>query len=440
MKLLLTVPAFFPDSIGGGEVYVLRVAKELRARGHEAVVLTAGKGAAEVERYAYDGVPVVTFRPGSSSRRSEEYVQLGPELREAIARAIAEARPDLVHANGFKPAVTVVCRELGIPSVVTAHHAGIACANGTLMRPDGSVCVRPMSVRDCVPCVNRMRFPGLAGRLLSVLPRAAYRPIGRRLDAAPRQGYLGRGLVYPWLVERSVDAKRLVLDGAQIVVAPSSYMRELLVRNGRRPEGIAVIPHGIEPLARSPLAAFGNRPVRFGYVGRIDRLKGLHVLLEALEGLRDGGRCALHVFGAARTSWDEEYRATALARYRGNAGVSDHGPVPPGRLSEAFATFDVLVVPSLLPEAFGLVVLEAFSAGRPVIVFDSGALPELVRDGVDGWIVRGNDAALLRATLQACVDEPARIEVAARAIPQVRDMRQHVDELLALYGRVIGHG
>jgi glycosyltransferase involved in cell wall biosynthesis len=190
-------------------------------------------------------------------------------------------------------------------------------------------------------------------------------------------------------------------------------------------------------LERTQLPRFGDRPVRFGYVGRIERFKGLHVLLDALEGLRDGARCSLQVLGAARSPWDEQYRAAALARYRGTAGILDHGSVQPGRLSNAFASIDVLVVPSVLPEAFGLVVLEAFSAGRPVIVSDAGALPELVRDGVDGWVVRGDDVAALRARLQACVDEPARIETAAAAVPRPRTMQQHVDDLLAAYGRVI---
>jgi len=439
MRIVLSVPAFFPHSFGGGEVYVHRLARALRESGHEAIVLTARRGEARgpEHAYAYEGTPVRTFAASPESWR-ERYTGHGSVYTNAIRKALQELRPDVVHINGWKPACAEACRSLGVPHVTTAHHAGIACPAGTLVTPEGRVCPRPISTHACVPCASRNRRPRwAAGRALGMLPRPLYRALGRRLDGVARLSFLERGLIHPWLVDEAIGSKRSLLDDPAPIIAPSNFMRELLVRNGRSHESVPLVPHTIEPLSRTPIEALEGRPLRFGYVGRIEPLKGLATLLSALSMLRDPGRCELHVYGAPRTPWDEVHAAKTFAEYRGGARVVRHGRVDPSELSRVYASFDVLVVPSLLPEAFGLVVLEAFSAGRPAVVFPSGALPELVRDGVDGVVVPRRDAASLAVVLQSIIDAPEQVRAFADRVRVVNEMKSHVDQIVEVYERVL---
>ena len=114
-----------------------------------------------------------------------------------------------------------------------------------------------------------------------------------------------------------------------------------------------------------------------------------------------------------------------------------HGRVGPEELSRAYAGVDVLVLPSIYLEVFGLVVLEAFSAGRPVIVTNSGGPEELVREGVDGLIVRRNDPVALAEALMGLASDPARIVRLAEGIRPVRTIEEHLDQLLPIYERAI---
>lgn len=439
MKVVLTVPAFFPESFGGGESYVHRVASELLRRGHVATVVTTrrGGGAAALSYYKHGGVPVVGwFADPAALDQAEAYTGDGPVVRRALREILAELRPDVVHANGLKPAAVAACRELGLPIVVTAHHAGIGCPAGTLVRPSGEICALPMSPGACVPCASTLRRPGWkGGRLLGAMPRWLYDPIGRRLGRHGTLRYLERGLIQPWLVERSIEAKQTVLSRADVLVAPSAAMRELLLRNGCDARRVTVIPHGVEPLRRTPLAPMAGRPLRLGYVGRIDPLKGLRLLLDALGRLPPECDCELEVYGAARNPRDEAWLDEVRARYRGRARVRFHGRVEHDALQAAFGSFDVLVVPSLLPEAFGLVVLEAFSAGRPAIVTRAGALPELVRDGMDGAIVERYDAEAFAAVLRRLIESPVLVEAMAARTPEPLTVKQHVDRLMDAYTR-----
>lgn len=444
LKILISAALFYPHSFGGGETYIYRLAKELLCRGHEVRVLAQAPheeidASHEVSHYDYNGVQVTSLRinPSAVSPR-EGHTGFGQVVCEAVRDILSEFRPDLVHINAMKPALVSICNELDIPHVVTAHHAGIVCPAGGLLRKDGSICSGVVSEALCVPCCTRLRWAKLnIGGLIGCLPEQFFRPLGKRLNE--KEGglkYLERGLIYPWLVEQSIAIKREMLEQAKVIVAPSRYMRDVLLRNGTPPEKIRLVHHGVEPLKTS---AGENNPgvsVRFGYVGRIEPGKGLHLLLEAARLLPDGAECEVHIFGATRNRWDEDYFQKALAAYRGKSKVIHHGFVAPDKLAEAFESFDVLVVPSILPESFGLVVLEAFSAGRPVIVADSGALPELVRGETDGLIVARNNSAALAEAMMKFLSNQATLAAMTRRITPVRDIRQHTEEIEAIYSQI----
>lgn len=444
LKILLSSSAFFPHSFGGGEVYVYRLAKELLRRGHDVNVLTrvhhrGTKGPYAIDRYNYENIPVISFAldPDGISA-AEAQTEFGPLVSEALRAAMSEVRSDIVHINGMKPALISLCGEMGIPHVVTAHHAGIVCPSGGLVKSNGSICDGPMDPKYCVPCDSFSRRPRwYTGGAIGKIPSWIYRPLGERLNKLASLSYIERGLIYPWLIEQKIAVKKEVMEKLPFIIAPSKSIRDLLVRNGCDPHKIAVLHHGIEPLKAPPIEGLHNRPVRFGYMGRIDPSKGLHMLMKAAELLQDGKSLELHIFGAARNADDEYYKKKIFTGYRGNARIFDHGFVPQNRLSEAYARIDVLVVPSLLPEAFGLVVPEAFSAGRPVIVFNSGALPEMIRHQVDGFIIEKNDSKSLAEFMQKIIEQPNLVIEMSRRIPRILMVKEHVDDIEKIYSKVI---
>ena len=84
-------------------------------------------------------------------------------------------------------------------------------------------------------------------------------------------------------------------------------------------------------------------------------------------------------------------------------------------------------------EAFKIVVAEAFSADRPVIVSKSGGPAELVRDGIDGFSVERNDSKSLAEAMQKFLDNPELIIKMARQILPVKIIQEYVDEIEKIY-------
>ena len=440
MRIILSSAGFLPDTFGGGQVYVYNLARELLSKGHNVEVVTNGSLRTNGERYSiehyfYENIPVTSF---SLNQEVLSYgnlqKQYGTPWFEVITEVIKNNNPDILHINGIKPAFVSVCNKLHIPHVVTVHHTGIICPAGALVRTDGSICNRQVNIKDCVPCCNVWRRPKwYTGGLLGEIPGFIYRPIGKRLNDSKKLSYIERGLIYSYLVEQSIEVKKMLLKQAQRFIAPSFAMQELLIRNGCNPEKISLIPHGIEPFKKLPIEPLSGRPIRFGYVGRIDRLKGLHILLKALEILRNGESCELHIFGGTRNPWDEEYFENALSKYHGKSKIVTHGLINPNKMTDIYGMLDVLVVPSLLPEAFGLVVSEAFSTGRPVIVFNSGGLAEQVTDGVNGFVIKSFNKYSLAEVIQKVVNRPNIIAEMSSKVPNVKTIAEQADEIETTY-------
>ena len=172
---------------------------------------------------------------------------------------------------------------------------------------------------------------------------------------------------------------------------------------------VAVVPNGAPPAigdAERPRRG-GDGPVRVLYLSGLRPSKGIFELLEAAARLHGEGAPAAFVVAGA---WDEEaerLRAERFVRERGLAGVVTFtGPVSGAAKAEAYRSADVFVLPSHA-EGQPFVVLEALSAWLPVVASDTGVIPDMVRDGVNGYVVPPKDVDALTARLRDLVADPA---------------------------------
>jgi glycosyltransferase involved in cell wall biosynthesis len=260
--------------------------------------------------------------------------------------------------------------------------------------------------------------------------------LGAVLENSPKIPFVSFVLKQPRQVEQhlaQIDALRAC---GQIFVAPSRAIGNALVRNGIDRDRVTVLRHGTRTFGRRPLApGLGERPVRFGYVGRINRIKGYHVMMEAFSRLGSDG-AELHVIGEAHSKWDKQYMKDVLKK-RLSSNIIHHGHFSGTALVEKMAACDVIVVPTICLEVFGLVIPEAFSLGRPVIITRCGGPEELVRDGIDGLIVRRNDPDALADAMRSLIEAPERIRAMSENIVPVPTMDDHIADLENIYKTAI---
>ena len=181
---------------------------------------------------------------------------------------------------------------------------------------------------------------------------------------------------------------------ADAVMVASSYTGQTLAENGVEPERIAINPYGIDANVyqcrdKDPQ----NRKLRILFVGSMVQRKGLYYLLSAAAKLPAN---QVEVVLCGRGFIDHE-----LIRSFGSVNIEVKVGLSSQDLVSEMHKADVFVLPSLT-EGFAHVILEAMSAGLPVITTSNTCGPDVVSEGVDGFIVPIRSTEMLAAKLDWC--------------------------------------
>lgn len=191
-------------------------------------------------------------------------------------------------------------------------------------------------------------------------------------------------------------AARIGRLGAARVLVPSHFMSS-------RIRGTRVLENWTEDVAFRDMASRPEGPLRVGFLGRLTKDKGVHVLARAMIDViaRSEREVRLVLAGENRFGDSADDREIQAALEPLTGSVDHLGWVP---REEFFDQIDLAVFPSLAEESFGLVAAEAMARGVPFVVSDSGALPEVAGPG-HPWVARRGDDAALAETILTLIGE-----------------------------------
>ena len=168
-----------------------------------------------------------------------------------------------------------------------------------------------------------------------------------------------------------------------------------------------IVPNGVEPgryQRAVPIARYRDSVPNILFVGRMEPRKGLIHLLRAFRKLqRDGVRARLLLVGTG--PGEREARRYVLTRQLDD--VEFLGRVSEAQKAQLFKTADIYVSPATGRESFGIVLLEAMSAGAPIICSDIHGYRGVVRRERDGILVEPGNADALAASIRRLIDDPA---------------------------------
>lgn len=272
----------------------------------------------------------------------------------------------------MSPCVYELALQQSVPVIHYVHNYRAGCLNGVFYR-DGT---------PCFSCKNGNYLPGVM--------RACWRGNAAYSALAAAALYKTRRLG-TW-------------NRFSSYVAVSRRQRELLIRTGIPEDKIRVIPHFIRQKAAPAGPPPPDRLRRdVLYAGRLTQEKGVFQLVRAWERLSPRGR-TLHLMGDGPLRGELERYVSS----RRLESVRLTGFLPHEEQGAVRAACGLAVAPSLWEETFGMVVLESWLYGTPVIVTPCGGLPELITHGQNGWIARAPSADALAETLRAALEEEER--------------------------------
>lgn len=315
-----------------------------------------------------------------------------------LSQLLVTERPDLVHLHNPYPLISLsivrTAHEHGVPVVQTVHNHRHSCPRGSFFR-DGHPCFECRGKAVPWPAVQHGCYRD--SRIQS-LPMTAAFAVHRR-------------------DQRAVDR----------YIALSPAIAESLHDSGLvRPEQVVIRPNSV-PDDGPPT------PPREGllFVGRLTREKGLPLLLEAWE---RAGR----PFGTLTIVGNGPERTRSLARaLSSDPSVVYLGSLDRAGVNAALRACAAVVVPSTAPEALSLVVLEAFSHGRPVLATRVGGLVSVVNEKV-GWLAEPSSDALTATLQRASECDLAEMGRAARAaFDHSYSPRVVIAQQMAIYEQIL---
>jgi glycosyltransferase involved in cell wall biosynthesis len=440
MRKILHVPyTFWPDAVGGTEIYVQSLVECLRDLGFRSVIAAPGHAGGD-NPYARDGISVHRFATDdrSSNLLRELYGEGDPAAAAVFDQILQRERPDLVHMHAFSRGASVLAaravKKRGIPLVFTYHTPAASCHRGTLMIWGEAECDGALRVRRCTACALQwLGVPRPVGELLARAPIGLAKTAGRMGIS----GSLGTGLQLKELMRLRHDAFRSFLTQADAVVALRDWVRSVLVRNGVPDRKIVSSAHGLgEQAASSHPHPPDQGPLRVAFLGRADEVKGVDTLIRAVRQL-PAVEMKLDLYGVAQSAANETYSRSLRALADGDRRIRFLSSVPNDAVVDLLANYHVLAVPSRWMETGPLVVLEAFDAKTPVIGSRLGGIAEWVEDGVNGLLVAPESVDEWAAALTRCATDKSLIRSLRLGIKKPRRMSAVAEEMAALYQRCI---
>jgi glycosyltransferase involved in cell wall biosynthesis/O-antigen/teichoic acid export membrane protein len=384
LRVLHATDSFLPN-VGGLELSIASLVRFQAARGYAVAVATAPHAGA-ADRQDMDGVLVhrlpmaMASVPGAYADRNRLFFPPVPDpvFARSFADLIRTFKPDVIHAHGWVLySVLGAAKRAGVPVVATAHDHSQVCATKTMLYRGERLCTGP-GLRKCTGCA--FGHYGVKGIPLAV----GLYEIGSRRHREVAQ----------WMAASSALAARgsapRPADHRHVEVIPTFIEDDLLALAGD--ERTAARPDFVPP----------EGPYLF-YAGALGTHKGVDVLLDAHAILAANDLdVPLVLAGLPRPDFHVDERPGVV--------VVTH--VPHTEVVAAWRHAAAGVVPSRVPEGFGLVAVECLAAGTPCVVSALGGLLDVVADGVEGLHVPPGDAEALAGALQRLLrDEGLRMRL-----------------------------
>ena len=391
MKILQINKFFYLK--GGAEKYLQSLWKLLARHGHDNLVFSQTNPANwpnGQEKYFLPNLELGRFSWRGLFSLGRIFWSLAAQKK--IRRLLAAEQPDIVHLHNIyhqiSPSILPVIKQTGQPIVMTVHDFKLVKYDYRIWANGRHQLVKNSLLADLL-----LRLEFSLHRFLKVY-------------------------------QKNID----------VFIAPSEFVKNILISSGLAAEKIKIIPHFIDlkNYPANPLPAENY----LLFFGRLDEAKGIATLIKAFSQLNNQS-LKLKIVGAGP-------ELTKLQKLTAQLSLSDRvkfvGQKTDSELIDIISRSLLVIVPSLWQETFGLVVLESYASYKPVVASRVGALSELIIEGQTGQTFKHGDSQELAKILEQLTNQPEQLKLMganARKVAEQYSPEKHYHKLMSLYQELI---
>ncbi|MCF0247917.1 MAG: glycosyltransferase [Synergistes sp.] len=412
MKILLVNYRYFIS--GGPEKYMFNIKKMLEDNGHEVIPFSVRSNKnlhTEYDKYFVEpigGRDATYFEDVKKTPRSVWQMisrsVYSLEVKKAIQREIKDVKPDLVYiihfVNKLSPAVITGAKESGVPVVLRLSDYFMLCPRFDFLY-DKKVC------EECLTC----------GYKSCIKKRCV-------------KGSLAASAIRVFSMK--VHNLMHIYDKVDAFVAPSLFLKKKLAENGYPEQKVNCIPTFTASKTEIGLPSVGEYGL---YFGRIDEEKGVETVVQAYEKLPDH---RVLIMGNDET--EEGRRLKKYAADKGIKNVEFIGYRSGEALEEVIKGARFTLIPSIWYDNLPNTALESFQYSKPVIAAGIGSLPELVIDGLNGYLFEPGNADELQEKIKLLDDDKtvrAMGEESKKRLESKFAPQAHYDALMKIFNMLV---
>jgi glycosyltransferase involved in cell wall biosynthesis len=440
LKILLCLHHFLPEFVGGTEIYTLRLAQQIKQNGIEPVILIPHFDHSTTSEYAYEGVRVIRY--AETSIENDRKMIMGkkePLGLVEFVKVVKAEQPNIIHFHELSPGRGLnifhveKAYELKIPIVLTFHLSYYTCMKGSLVYKDEKKCDGIIRINACTECIYQSK--NITGIKAKLLVNTALALFNTGINPTKLNSTLGTALGFPFVVNKIKENLIRFSNLAEKIIVLADWYKEILIKNEVPATKLLYIKQGLT--TNTQLSLNYNKisyPFKVVYIGRISKLKGLHLLIDAVCQLPEE-KISLFIYGPET---EEGYANDCKQKSIHKKNIYWKGTIPSEDVIPALSNYHVLCLPSAF-EMSPLVIQEAFAAGLPVLASDVYGNAEQINDGINGWLFRFNDSNDLANKLIFLTNDLSIVEKAQQNLPASNEFKQVAEKHMALYSEIISY-
>jgi len=416
MKVLHVTNRIYPEFNGGTEIHVYELCNGLAEAGNKTIILTQTvdreietikirlEKTAKINKYLLC-LPVLSTK----KRLIHTIIFKNILFLKLFMNVLDKEKPDVVHFHhlfGLSPLLIIICWLRKLPNLLDLVDYYFLCPN-LYLTCNGSL-------SKCAKVCN-WKNPNTIREIL-----------------IQRSGQIWLKNLYGYV---KVFFKRLIwrntLNWSNTVLVPiSERSAEIYAKNGFSKNKMVIKPCGIK-LRNLPIKKTQSQKIRVGYIGAVIPIKGVKELVLSFRKIKNN-KLSLNLYGQNGFRFKELEGLIAGDKRIGTPTVFDHKD-----LDKILSDVDILIVPSIWEETFGIVVQEALASHTPVIVTKTGGMQERIIDGVNGFVVKPKDIDSLREKLLYVVSQYDSVKSSLDYKIGQYSLVEEIGHVLGLYNSLI---
>jgi len=415
MRILFISEYYPPIIMGGGEINLAQIAQELARQKHEIIVLTSYFPTLATEEVV-QGVTILrklktgmkTSTLGGNFQRRFFFPR---SIRREAHKVITTQNPDIIHFIGTSIIAAPEIKKYHQKLFATIESYPTLCPKGDRLYHGKKECIITCTAKEFVFCQQE----------------------SQEIGKMKNKWYLKYNPLFLAYTYHYYTKLNTALSSCTLI-SISKYVQQLLLQQNHQS---TIIPNILDVDAfacvkkknQERSAEKENKKPQILYLGSLIQSKGPKILLEALKGI--DCRCDLYGEGNLKSELQEYIE-------KNNLDAEIHPPVPYDRIPELYAQTDIVVFPSIWPEPFGRIVIEAQAAGKIIIGSRVGAIGETVLPS-GGILVKPGNHPELRQAIKEGIEKKIKFRDGIGGL-QKYSSPNVTTKLISIYQETMKHG